>query len=600
MTCSNCGANNRLDAHFCETCGGALSIVGVSHPKSTKPADKKIFIILGISMLAIGAIVIGILLFLNLSGKLPSINAFLEPTPCAGFLTPQKTNNDFLNNKNTSEYGDWIYYSNSEDNGYLYKKKRDGSSSVLLAKDVTYSVYVVGNWIYYCSEYIYKIKSDGSERVRLNSENSSFIINILNDWILYGYQSGFDSGGTLVFSVKRMKTDGSLNSEVAKIKDSSFEVVGDKVFFYEEGIDYKKDLCRMNEDGSEKIKIVNNINYNYFVDGDWIYYNYYDEVGNGYINKVKVDGSSSTKVYSEGATISDVGFGWIQVNDGEPMSTINKIVSVKMDGTSKVNLFESEYNSYLLKKEWYYYCDNTRNGNLYKVKNDGSGRVQLNFEKTSELSSDENNIFFKTEGNDAGIYRMTLDGTQITRLIAGKFSDIVIKDNYIYYINTNLNNAYYRMKTDGTSNIELAQGVNGWTINFYGDRIVYDIAGTNSGYRDAYIMKNDGTEKKLLVSEISETDSYYRKEFNGNIFMFTKSGLIVNSLNNYLSSSSKKINLASYDFSNMYYYEIYNNWIYYSLPSETYDTDMKRKMYKVKIDGTGNTMIGFFTEVQGD
>lgn len=67
--------------------------------------------------------------------------------------------------------GDWIYYSNFEDGGLLYKSKLDGADEIKIIEDEAININVSGQWIYYEIKNIgiYRIKTDGTERTRIIS-----------------------------------------------------------------------------------------------------------------------------------------------------------------------------------------------------------------------------------------------------------------------------------------------------------------------------------------------------------------------------------------------------------------------------------------------
>ena len=64
--------------------------------------------------------------------------------------------------------GDWIYYRNSSDGYKLYKVKTDGSGREKINDDSSWFINVVGDWIYYVNAddgyKLYKVKTDGSGR----------------------------------------------------------------------------------------------------------------------------------------------------------------------------------------------------------------------------------------------------------------------------------------------------------------------------------------------------------------------------------------------------------------------------------------------------
>lgn len=68
-----------------------------------------------------------------------------------GNIIPIKgTTNEFNKGYHINVYGDWIYYSNSEDGGKLYKISTDGSGKKIKLSDETVGyINIVGDWIYF-------------------------------------------------------------------------------------------------------------------------------------------------------------------------------------------------------------------------------------------------------------------------------------------------------------------------------------------------------------------------------------------------------------------------------------------------------------------
>jgi hypothetical protein len=85
-------------------------------------------------------------------------------------------------------YEGWIYYSNEDDNGYLYKIRVNGTDRERLNQTRSLSISVMDDWVYYCdfddNRNIYRFRLDGTCNERLNNDRSSDI-NIIGDWIYY-------------------------------------------------------------------------------------------------------------------------------------------------------------------------------------------------------------------------------------------------------------------------------------------------------------------------------------------------------------------------------------------------------------------------------
>lgn len=64
-------------------------------------------------------------------------------------------------------YNGWIYYSNLSDSGNIYKIKPDGTGKVKLTNIGAYNLNIVGDWIYFWSGAMHRVKTDGSKLQKL-------------------------------------------------------------------------------------------------------------------------------------------------------------------------------------------------------------------------------------------------------------------------------------------------------------------------------------------------------------------------------------------------------------------------------------------------
>jgi hypothetical protein len=104
------------------------------------------------------------------------------------------------------------------------------------------------------------MKTDGSDRQKLGSHTASFTINVVGDWVYY-----VNNG------IGRVKTDGSVQE---KLLDELFEshiIVADDLVYYNNGND-EFSLYRMNADGSNQEKLSRGAAFNVIIDGEWVYY----------------------------------------------------------------------------------------------------------------------------------------------------------------------------------------------------------------------------------------------------------------------------------------------------------------------------------------
>lgn len=226
----------------------------------------------------------------------------------------------------------WIYYSNIQDEGKLYKKQSDGSNVTLLSNKPAIYINVVDNWVYYSTGYsrpggaIYKITIDGNEETQLNRHNSSYV-QVVDDWIYYTHF--LPKEGNEHFYLYKMRTDGS--------------------------------------DPSMIVDAGRNLN---VVDG-WAYYS----STNG-IHKVRIDGSDQTKLVSDiEADYLNVADDWIYFT--HPGGNVYK---VKTDGTNLTQLNEDISLFLNLDNDWVYFANALDNWSIYRVRTDGSDCELINDE----------------------------------------------------------------------------------------------------------------------------------------------------------------------------------------------------------------------------
>ena len=204
--CTNCGTEVEEKERFCANCGRAQGKIKPQFQSKRERSSKKsipIFIAL-IVIMVIGVSVMIIFnggLFVeqaNDGSQLDSDDEFSR-----GNITGNTTGN-ISNGGLAARQGEWIYYSNSDDGEKIYKIKTDGSEREKINDDYSGFINVVGDWIYYSNQddagKIYKIKTDGSGREKINDDYSWFI-NVVGDWI-YCYTSH----GHKTYKIK---TDGS-------------------------------------------------------------------------------------------------------------------------------------------------------------------------------------------------------------------------------------------------------------------------------------------------------------------------------------------------------------------------------------------------------
>ena len=256
-----------------------------------------------------------------------------------------------------AQQGGWIYY-RSNDGGRIYKVRTDGSERTKLNDESSSYINVVDGWIYYVKGYefggrIYRMRTNGSERTKLNDESSSYYINVVDGWIYYVVAG---KGG-----IYRMRIDGSECTQLTK----------------------------------EFSKYIN------VIDG-WVYYQ-------GSLRKIyrmRTDGSERTQVHDDAADYINVVDGWIYYGKISPYTWLYKM---RIDGSERTQLNDKHSDHINSVDGWVYYSNFSDNGRLYKIRTDGSGCTKLNDESWSNyINVVDGWIYYSGSG---GICRIRTDGS---------------------------------------------------------------------------------------------------------------------------------------------------------------------------------------------
>lgn len=302
-----------------------------------------------------------------------------------------------ISNVGLAAYQDgWIYYVNDADGYAIYKIRTDGSDKTKLNSDNSRYINVAGEWIYYVSydgqgiakpdsvypmplsgipdldqSYnLYRICIDGTGRERLNDDNTRFV-KVIEDWIYYNNQS--DNGS----------------------------------------------LYRIRTDGSERTKLNSGESLYINLDGGWIYYMKWGEGCDIY--RIRPDGSDETLVLAQ-RTVLDDGYSinivpwFLNVQDDRlyftEMSGRRRIMKVSTDLSRGEDLMGSEESYYLnVHDGWIYYIARDEGGRIYRIRPDGSGRVQVNSDKSWMINIADDWIYYSNRDDDDRLYRIRTDGS---------------------------------------------------------------------------------------------------------------------------------------------------------------------------------------------
>ncbi len=164
-----------------------------------------------------------------------------------------------------------------------------------------------GEWFYYRSNdrmSIYKMRLDGSEKTKLNDQQSSYI-GVIDGYVYY-YASGGNSG------VWRMKTDGSQQTCIYSGTLEDMCIVDGRIYF-KNSLDGLK-LYSMELDGTDVHREgdLDHLYYLAFWDGK-MYWSNQDDGGTLY--RANYDGSEATRLTDNAVDTVRIADGWVFYND---------------------------------------------------------------------------------------------------------------------------------------------------------------------------------------------------------------------------------------------------------------------------------------------
>lgn len=277
-----------------------------------------------------------------------------------------------------TQQGDWIYYKSPDRGGSIHKMKIDGSEKTKINDDNSFFINVIGDWVYYLNAddtYIYKIRTDGSERTLLIEERADYVT-VVKDWIYYLYGAGE--------GIRKIRTDGTKKTIIYDGYTELMCVTEDWIYYlnFDDNANYGKPY-RMRINGKENSEIIDAYADRFAVENDdWFFYIKNYDFENPYfdsIYKIRPDGSEDEQVLDQGA-IGDINIydGWVyyQSNDTKihskirPDGTGNKSISDKADlAVYKLNIVD----------KWIFHMVGKADGyGIYKFRHDGSDWQAVN------------------------------------------------------------------------------------------------------------------------------------------------------------------------------------------------------------------------------
>lgn len=247
----------------------------------------------------------------------------------------------------------------------------------------------------------------------------------------------------------------------------------------------KGKLYKSKLNGTQRVKICDDIPLYINVIGNWIYYTSLTnktriDTVDEYkfpmyaIYKVKSDGTGRTRVTNEYAECMTVVGNWIYYVDGQN----DGLYKIRLDGTGKTKLVDEKVFSrnFAVDEDWIYYSvfvsDNHELDGFYKVKTDGSGKTKIGDWNVDNFTIVGEWIYYSDILK--GISKMKTDGTEVTEIISkGSSPDFInVVGDWIYFRENEAKSRLFKVKTDGTCKTQLNDD-DTWCISIIDDWIYY-------------------------------------------------------------------------------------------------------------------------------
>lgn len=265
----------------------------------------------------------------------------------------------------------------------VYKAKSGGTSAVKISDKPAAYLNLYNNYIYYINfddRKIYRMKKDGSDNKKISDE---VVFSLLVDrgYIYYRDKAAEEEGSTLF----RMKLDGSKKVEVTK-DALSYNIIDNYIYYSSRAS--LGEVYRIKTDGSNKTKICKINGVLKYIKDDYIYYSMAQEnitdaaqfmYNTTYLNKVKLDGTNSTKLTSEPVYsfyVDKNNIVYFEQFDNQNRDITINLYKVNSDGQGKTKLAEKISSFFYISNDQVYYIDN-ENQLPYRKDFKGSNSISL-------------------------------------------------------------------------------------------------------------------------------------------------------------------------------------------------------------------------------
>ena len=278
------------------------------------------------------------------------------------------TSGNIYNNGTVLTDGDWIYFTNHDDNEQLYKKKLDGGEEKQLAMGhFAYNLNLIGSDIYCISGspgYIYRVDTEGRWDNRLVDKKTDHLM-VTNESMFYQLAEDDDWGKL-----------------------------------------YKADL-----DGKNEVLLASRV-LDFAIDDAWIYYT--DLNDHCYLYKMDWNGKNKVLLNDEYTSFINIDDTFVYFTENFEKSHLYRM---RLDGSDKKLLSDDKCWDVNLHNGYIYYRNQTREGKIYRMKSDGSeNQVLIDQKNCVDINVTDNFLIYrKLSWSDGGYFRADLDGSNIQK-----------------------------------------------------------------------------------------------------------------------------------------------------------------------------------------
>lgn len=320
------------------------------------------------------ALILGIVL--TLAAGVASYQYFVKRTKFNDSFVNGNTAGNLYNYGLFCEYGDTIYFSNPNDNNYLYSMNTLGGEITKLYEDSA-------SFINADEHYVYYIRSNSNSDTRLSSFSLS-------------------SNGLCRYDLRTKKVT------LLDIDPSMYaSLIGNYIYYTHYDTEAASTLYRIKIDGSEKEQIDENPYFTCSANGQFFYYNGISDDHNIYQMDTQTNDS---KLICSGNY-------WMPTADNENIYFLDceqnyALVKLGLSDSSPKVIISDRIETYNVYGDTIYFQRNNLDGNsaFCSIKTDGTGYTEIRKGDYNNINATSRYIYFSPVGEEGIIYRIPVGG----------------------------------------------------------------------------------------------------------------------------------------------------------------------------------------------